>query len=66
MTNTEFNSYLLTVAKIANDLKELLQCAVNELDVDLTTEYSLDIDTILFDLNNVKVDCEFLARIMSA
>ena len=64
MTNKQFKNYLLNLAKKVGNLKDSLQHVVNELDVELITEYDDDIDTILFDLNNVKGDCEFLVRIM--
>ena len=64
MNNNQFNDYLIRLATIADVLRGLLKREVNDLDAELITEHGDDIDAILFDLDNVKTDCEFLSRIM--
>lgn len=64
MNIRQFNDYLIRLATIADTLRGSLKCVANELDVELIRKHGDDIDTILFDLSTVKIDCDFLSRIM--
>lgn len=64
MNPRQFNDYLIRLATIADTLRGSLKCVANELDVELIKRYGDDINTILFDLSTVKIDCEFIGRMM--
>lgn len=64
MTNKQFTEYLTELAMTANRMHDSLQYARRELSDYLVDNYGLDIDSIIFDLNCAKTDCEFLLRIM--
>ena len=61
MTFNNFKDRLLEVSKCVCDLKDFLQKYVEiDLDEDQYNKYDARIDEVLWDLNNVRIDCEIL------
>ena len=61
MTFNNFKTRLLEVSRCVCDLKDSLQEYVNVvLDNDEYNKYDAWIDEVLWDLDNVRIDCEIL------
>ena len=61
MTFNNFKTRLLEVSRCVCELKDFLQQYVETvLDEDQYNKYDVQIDDVLWDLNNVRIDCEML------